>query len=746
VRGTQTTQEIAREQAHLTELYAVVDRMRAEVAQRIAALAAEEREEGAPDPDRAAEAAWNARRAARLQAVERGLCFGRLDTAEGASVHIGRIGLFRDGEGDGDGGDEETLLLDWRAPAARPFYTATARDPQGVRRRRRISTRGRSVVGLDDELLTTAADRETGLAGEAALLAAVTAGRSGRMRDIVATLQAEQDRIVRSPQAGVLVVEGGPGTGKTAVALHRAAYLLYSRRHLLSRGVLVVGPSRVFIDYIGQVLPGLGEDAVVAATVAELRPGAVVDRVDPPATRVAKGAAAMADRLAAAVRARVARPAGAVEIPFEGRPLRLAPADVRRAVRAARRTGQPHNRARLVFQREVVAALAERVAAALEAVVLDESGRALDGGDPEGRLGPADVRALEAAGFVVDPDDPGGPVAIVDAADAAALRDALLADAEVGAALDALWPELTPREVLDAVLADPAAAWPDLPADEVRALRRDGAGCSAADVPLLDELAALIGSDARPGGDGSGSLAERAAADPTWVYGHVVVDEAQELSEMAWRMLVRRCPSRSMTVVGDLAQTGDPAGAASWQQVLGPDLRRGELVRLSVNYRTPTEIMDAAEALLAAHPGAAGARGRTRSVRSEGTAPWRLATTDAELAGRVAALAAAEADALDEGRVAVIAPAGRVPALAAALAVPAEPDPDRPVVLLTPELAKGLEFDSVLVADPAAVLAASRRGVNDLYVAMTRATHRLGIVHVGAPPAGLDGLAERPAD
>jgi DNA helicase IV len=228
------------------------------------------------------------------------------------------------------------------------------------------------------------------------------------------------------------------------------------------------------------------------------------------------------------------------------------------------------------------------------------------------------------------------------------------------------------------------------------------------------------------------------------VYGHVVVDEAQELSEMAWRMLVRRCPSRSMTVVGDLAQTGDPAGAGSWEQVLGPHLeRRWEQVRLTVNYRTPTEIMDAAEELLAAHPGGRGEGERARSVRSEGTAPWRLSCTDADLAARVAALAAAEAAALDEGRVAVIAPAERVAELAGALAVPAEPDPDRRLVLLTPELAKGLEFDAVLIADPAAVLAGSARGVNDLYVAMTRATHRLGIVHPGAPPAGLGGVAER---
>jgi DNA helicase IV len=284
-------------------------------------------------------------------------------------------------------------------------------------------------------------------------------------------------------------------------------------------------------------------------------------------------------------------------------------------------------------------------------------------------------------------------------------------------------------------------------ADEVGALRREPGGWSSADVPLLDELASLIGSDVPPpSAAGGGSLAERAAADPTWVFGHVVVDEAQELSEMAWRMLMRRCPSRSMTVVGDLAQTGDPAGAASWERALGPHLQqRWELVRLSVNYRTPSEIMDAAEELLAAHPADDGptGRSRSRSVRSAGVAPWRVATTATDLPDRVAALVADEAAALDEGRVAVIAPAAQVPALARALSVPQEPDPDRKVVLLTPELAKGLEFDAVVIADPAAVLAGSGRGANDLYVAMTRATHRLGIVHAGPAPAGLVGVPER---
>jgi DNA helicase IV len=736
VHGTEIANEIAREQDHVTALYERVDAMRVEVAERLDTLVGAALDDG-DHAAREAELAWNARQASRLAAVEQGLCFGRLDTEAGTTVHIGRMGLFRDS-------DDATLLLDWRAPAARPFYTATARAPEGIRRRRRIATRGRTVTALDDEVLSADPDAdESGLTGEAALLAAVSAGRSGRMRDIVSTLQAEQDRIIRSTQLGVLVVEGGPGTGKTAVALHRAAYLLYTHRHLLSRGVLVVGPSRVFIDYIGHVLPGLGEDNVLAATVPELRPELAVERTDSPRAQVVKGAATMAPRLAAAVRARIRLPAEPVEVVFEQQAVRLEPAEIRRAVRIARRSGLPHNRARLVFQRELVGVLAERVVAAMEALLVDESGRALDGGDPDGRLGAADLRALEAAGFVIDPDDPGGPVAMVDETDLVALRTALLADPGVGDVLDVLWPVLDPQDLLAELLADPGAAFPGLPAGDVEAIRRAPGGWSAADIPLLDELAARIGED-RPAEQPAGSLAERAAADPTWVFGHIVVDEAQELSEMAWRMLMRRCPSRSMTVVGDLAQAGDPASATSWARVLDPYVAdRWELVRLTVNYRTPAEIMDAATAMLAAHRHAAVPADGYRSVRSVGAGPWRLCTTAAELPARVAALAAAEAGSLSEGRVAVIAPPSRLAALSAALGLATDPDPQQPVTLLTPQLAKGLEFDSVLIADPAAVLTDSGRGPSDLYVAMTRATHRLGLLHPGPPPAGLADLPER---
>jgi hypothetical protein len=674
-----TAGEIDVEQQHLTILHARVDAMRAEAAARLAA-----------GGDRDASAVWRAE-VARLDAVRQGLYFGRLDLRDGRRVHVGRLGLFTDE-------DDEPLLVDWRAPAAQAFYTATAAVPQDVRRRRHITTRGRSVVAVNDELLDPdSAAGDDSLVGEAALLAAVTADRTGRMRDVVATLQAEQDQIIRDDHRGVLVVQGGPGTGKTAVALHRAAYLLYRHQHLRTSGVLVVGPSRIFLDYVGQVLPGLGENSVVTATVAELCPGFGVSRLDSPETAEAKGRASMAGRLANEVRARVRIPAEPIDVEFEQQVLLLDPGSCHRAVHRARRTGLPHNQARLVFQREVVDALAEHLVDRLEAIVLTDTGEAIDGGTPDGRLGEADLRALAAVGVVADPDD--GPKNLLDDADRAGLRDALLADPGVQDALDDLWPPLTPQDVVSDLLSVPAGAW------------------SSADIPLLDEAATLIGQ--------SGVV----------TFGHVVVDEAQELSEMDWRMVMRRCPGRSMTVVGDLAQTGNPAGTASWERVLGPHVDdRWRLVRLTVNYRTPAEIMAATADLLATHhPGMR----PPRSVRSTGHTPWRLRTTLAELPHVVADLCGRHTD----GRLAVIAPAALTDLLAAALPLAARPDLTDRIVLLTPGEAKGLEFDSVLIVDPATILTAPL-GHNDLYVAMTRATHRLGVLHLGPPPPELSAIRE----
>ncbi len=660
--------ELVLEQEYVTSLYDRLDAVREEAARGL----------DSADPEAAAR--WRAE-SARLAAVEDGLCFGRLETDDGIRRYIGRLGLFEDGAA-------EPLLLDWRAPAAQPFYTATMAEAHGVRRRRRITTRGRVVTALDDELLDPGAADTGGLVGEAALMAALTADRTGRMGDIITTLQAEQDRIVRDGYAGVLVVQGGPGTGKTAVALHRLACLMYTRPQLRTRGVLVIGPSDVFLDYIGQVLPGLGEQAVVTVTIAGLRPDVEVSRVDPVGVAESKGRAEAAGRIATAVWKRVGavrnQDSEAVEVTFEQQVVRLEPAEWRGAVEFALGKGLPYQQARLVFQQRMTELLAQRLADQLENVVFTESGQAIDGGSADGRLSPADLRALAAAGVVIGPEQDEGPRRLLDEADVADLRKALLADVAVCGVLDELWPPLTAEVVVGEVFG--------------------GEGWSAADIPLLDEAAALLGESVP-------------------AFGHVVVDEAQELSAMAWRMVMRRCPGTSMTVVGDLAQTGDPAGAESWEQVLRPHVAdRWRVAELSVNYRTPTEIMAAANELLAA------GQLRPRSVRAAGESPWRVRSTLADLARVVDGIAEEHL----RGQFAVIAPPGRLASLRES----------GTTTLLTPAEAKGLEFDSVLIVDPARILEAPR-GRNDLYVAMTRATRRLGIVHLGPLPDELTRLEER---
>jgi DNA helicase IV len=748
---------IEAEQEYVSMLYGRLDDLRGRAADRLAETLitpAASVDQGMSERDSTA-AEWS-RRVAQLDAAENGLCFGRLDLDGGEARYVGRLGIVD------DEGDYEPLLLDWRAPAARPFYVATAARPEGVRRRRHIRTRLREVTRVDDEVLDLedpAAAGDTGPAGEAALLAALGAARTGRMADIVETIQAEQDHVIRAPHGGVLVVQGGAGTGKTAVALHRAAYLLYTfRRQLERRGVLVVGPNSTFLRYIGEVLPSLGETGVVLAPVSELFPGVVADREEPEEVAELKGRASMAEVVAAAVRDRQHVPDGALVLEIDGDPVRIPGVAIRRCRTAARRTRRPHNEARPVFAEQFVAVVAAEYAADLGE--RSGAGRSLTGVSGELDL---DLLTSQLAGHP----------AVLDA-------------------LDQLWPGLTPQRLLAELFLSPdrlaAAGVPEHERDLL--LRLPDGGWSAADVPLLDEAAELLGVDDRAlraaesarrraeieraqdvldilagsesqdlddivddtenadrlsavdlidaerlaerheAGDDR-TLAERAYDDRTWAYGHVVVDEAQELSAMAWRLLMRRSPSRSMTLVGDVAQTGDLAGTGSWQAVLEPYVgTRWRLERLTVNYRNPAEVMAVAAGVLASldppvEP--------PRSVRETGELPF-AAPLDT-----LAEVVKAEQEAVGDGRVAVLAPAALVADIRSRLGL-GDADLTEPVVALTVREAKGLEFDSVLVADPAGILAASPRGANDLYVALTRSTRRLGILHDGPLPAVLGAV------
>src|SRR6478752_6702079 len=620
-------------------LYERLDRRRAETARRLEEVLHDETV-GTPQAltERDVAAGIYTDRLAALRAAEHGLAFGRLDAEDGEVRYVGRLGLL-------DEDDEyNSLLMDWRAPAARPFYTATAASPEGMRRRRHLRTRRREVTGIDDEILdlddAAAAGSSTGLTSEAALMAAVTARRTGRMGDIVATIQAEQDRIIRATPSGVLVVQGGPGTGKTAVALHRAAYLLYTHRDRLARrGVLVVGPNPTFLRYIGQVLPSLGETSVVLSTVGQLFPGLDARRPEPPEVAEVKGRAEMAGVIAAAVRDRQQLPRKPVQLVVEQQQVRVDREVVNAARTRARRSRRPHNAAKRLFHQEAVRLLAEQVARSIV---------------PGGRR-------------------------LLDAGDLADIRDELKESRELARELDALWPTLSAEQLLGDLYADPrrlATATRRLPAADRELLARPlpdgdvptGLRWTPADVPLLDEAAELLGDDGAEAAAREAaalreevmyaqgvldvldleedldpellratdvidadrlaerqaihrydSTADRAAADREWTYGHVIVDEAQELSAMAWRLVMRRCPTRSMTLVGDIAQTGDLAGASSWDTVLAPYVaNRWRLAQLTVNYRTPAEIAAVADDLLARiEPGLA----PPRSVRGTGVAP-----------------------------------------------------------------------------------------------------------------------------
>ena len=401
-------------------LYGRLDDLRNRAADRLARVLRQTGGTHQARSEREAFSGMYAQQLSQFDAAENGLCFGRLDFHHGERRYIGRIGIHD------DSGDYQQLLMDWRADAARPFYLATAASPADVSRRRHIKTRGRTVVAVDDEILDLAAadpGKHEGLTGESALLAALNASRTGQMRDIVETIQAEQDWIIRSDLAGVLVVQGGPGTGKTAVALHRAAFLLYTyRRQLLKRGVLVVGPNATFLRYIGQVLPSLGEISVLLSTVADLYPGLSATGSESPETAEIKGRLAMAGVVAAAVRDRQRVPDKPVEVEIDRETLRLTPAVCAKARERARRSRRPHNQARQVFAREMIEAFTQQIAARIGANVLGE----------ENLLTPGDLDEL---------------------------RQELRRDPTVRRLIGRLWPILTPQQLLDELFSS-AGGWP----------------------------------------------------------------------------------------------------------------------------------------------------------------------------------------------------------------------------------------------------------------------------------------------
>ncbi|MCP2242838.1 RNA polymerase recycling motor ATPase HelR [Lentzea aerocolonigenes] len=715
-------EELQSERDYVAGLYARLDAERARVK---AAFQSALGGTGETAMDRDNEVRARHREMKRLNVADYGLCFGRLDGVDGDLSYIGRIGLFDEDD------DFEPVLLDWRAPAARPFYTATGANPEGMSRRRQFLTRRRTVAGFTDEVFGRLGEEQ----GDVALLEALNAPRGEGMRDIVATIQAEQDAIIRLDHPGVLVIEGGPGTGKTVVALHRVAYLMYTQRERMERhGVLVVGPNPAFLNHIGRVLPSLGESDVVFSTTGSLLPGlSAVDEDTPDVARL-KGSLKMAGVLKAAVAARQKLPSEPIPIGMKDVVVPITADVAEWARQEARDSGLPHNEARKVFREIVTYVLTERAIGRIG----------------KGWMSRSDKDAWEEmrAGLTRDLAD----------------------DDNFVAALDSLWPIMTPFELLGELYASPerlaeAGGDPSLH-------RAEGSPWTVSDVPLLDELHELLGRDgteqavdqaaeaerqaeARYAAEVLDSLVsradhmddedhlfatdmltesdlaerfeehdqrtlvERALADRSWTYRHVVVDEAQELSEMDWRVLMRRCPGRSFTVVGDLAQRRAAAGATSWGQMLDPYVKgRWEYRSLTVNYRTPAEIMAVAARVLAEFAPDVQA---PESVRANGVEPWARQIAESELAAAIEEFELVEAG--FEGTSVVIGPPG-VPGT-----VPAAES-------------KGLEYDSVLVVAPERILADGPRGAAELYVALTRATQRLGVLHHEPLPAALSGLAE----
>ncbi|WP_343068415.1 HelD family protein [Brachybacterium halotolerans] len=744
--------EIALEQDYADRLYARVDELMAQIQTSLDEVQGSQ--DAATHQNRSERDAFMALyedRLALLRTVSSSVVFGRLDTDEGERHYIGRIGLFTP--------EREQLLVDWRAPAAAAYYQATSLERLGVRLRRHLISQGRAVVGLEDDVLDQsmlaqgAGGEEVVLQGEGALLAAVSSQRTGRMGDIVATIQAEQDRIIRSANRGVMVVQGGPGTGKTAVALHRAAYLLYThRRRLEHSGVLIVAPTRGFLRYIERVLPSLGESGVVMSTPGGLFPGVETTLHDAPEVARLKGAGAIAELLSRAVKQRQLVPERDLELSIDGTPLRITRKILAEARREARSTHKPHNAARAVFVRAALDRLVQQYEA-----------------------------ELSRRGTTVIPEDRPGYL------------DDLRRDPEVRRALNLAWLPYTPESFLRVLFAHPerlrAAAPRSLAGADLDLLvRSKDAPWTIEDVPLLDEVAELLGEDDQvqqadaersrrrreadldyareviENIDTSGivrdedladrmdrasdgrTLAERAAEDRSWTYGHVVVDEAQELSAMMWRTLMRRCPSKSFTIVGDVAQTSSSAGTTSWERALAPYVEdRLEVEPLSVNYRTPRRIMDVAQAV---------AESRDlpiTEVTSVREGDWLVLLHSADEAGlpdAVAdAVAAQQAEAI--GRLVVLTPGRLLEDVVRALRArdglgrigTGSRGIDDPIAVMTPQDAKGLEFDGVVLVEPAEILADSEGGAGDLYVAMTRATQRLDVVHARELPAGLTGAA-----
>jgi len=646
--------ELAAEQAYVDNAYEQLDRMRSTVARTQDAMATEW---AALNME-----AWAKRRMQTFEDAERGLVFGRLSLdANPRPLYVGRRWVSDD--------KQESLVVNWQAPAARPFYTATPQEPHGVTQRRRFRAKGRKLLDISDESLDGSAVE--GAAVSDFLLEELERRRDARMRDIVATIQSDQYRLITAEPDGALVIQGGPGTGKTAVGLHRASWLLYTHREQLRR-VLVVGPNATFMEYVSQVLPTLGEEAVEQRAVTELVDGVEVTREEEPDVARLKGDPRLREVVARAVELAVVPAPEELVMRVEGEYVRVRERNVVELLDDALEAGDPLGLARERFRMAVLRRFYERY----------------------GELfGPQAIRSFDE------------------------IERGLRQGGFLTRWLDRVLPLPQPEKLVARLLTSPAAleaASEDvLDADERKLLLRDRPRRAADlvwsdhDVPLLDEARALLDGAPRS-------------------YGHVIVDEAQDLSPMQLLAISRRAVDGSLTILGDVAQATGPVVYRRWEELepFLPEDTELEIQELRHAYRVPAEIMDFALPLLdviapEVEPPIA--------YRKGGDPPRVVHVADDELMGS----ALSEAVRLEDldGLLAVIVPR--------TLSVPDE----FPFPILTPRQAKGLEFDHVVVVEPAAIADEGDRGLRELYVALTRPTMTLVVVHARPLPDALGIVA-----